>query len=84
MQKIKIKEIQEGQQLEQPLFCSRGKLLLAAHVSVTAAQLTLLKGLPDPYVYLAESLDELIEAGVVSPPANYKPSPASAETRRVR
>ena len=83
MQKIKVSEIQQGRRFDQALFNPQGKMLLAAGVDVTPAQLKILRAQPLPELLLAESMDELIAEGVVAAPANYKPPRPSAESERL-
>lgn len=83
MQKIKVSEIHVGRRFDEALFDPKGKMLLAAGVEVTEAQLGILRAQPLPELYLAESVDEMIAEGVVAPPANYKAPRPSAEPERI-
>lgn len=65
MQRIRIKTIKPGQTFPQSLFLASGQKLLDANVSITERYLELLRRYGDQEVVLAESLDELAEAGLV-------------------
>jgi HD-GYP domain-containing protein (c-di-GMP phosphodiesterase class II) len=65
MQQLTTSAIAEGQRLEQAMFLPNGQKLLNAGVLITRRHLQVLSNLSDPKIYLAESLGELEDAGVV-------------------
>lgn len=65
MKKVRTTDIEVGDCLEEALFLSNGQKLLNAGVKITERHRQVLLGLPDPELYTAKSLDELVEAGVV-------------------
>jgi len=65
MEKIRIRQIRPGQSFDQPLFSRSGQKLLPANTPVTERQVHALRRHSDIEVYAAESLEELLEAGLV-------------------
>jgi HD-GYP domain-containing protein (c-di-GMP phosphodiesterase class II) len=66
MQQLSTSSITQGQRLDQALFLPNGQKLLNAGVVITQRHLSILANLSDPTLYLAKSLDELVQAGVVA------------------
>ena len=65
MKKLRTTDIDVGTCLEEALFLPNGQKLLNQGVTITERHRQVLLGLPDPELYTAKSLDELVEAGVV-------------------
>jgi len=67
MKKLKTTQFHAGDTIDQALFLPNGQKLLNAGSEITERHLRVLAGLPDPDLYLADSLEELVEAGMVQP-----------------
>ncbi len=65
MKQINVFGIQEGARFEMALFLPSGQKLLNAGVVINARHLGVLQNLSDTELYLATSVNELVEAGVV-------------------
>jgi HD-GYP domain-containing protein (c-di-GMP phosphodiesterase class II) len=66
MQTIRIMNLREGDCFEQALFLPSGQKLLTPGVTITQRHLQLLSRQSVPELILADSLDELAEAGLLS------------------
>jgi HD-GYP domain-containing protein (c-di-GMP phosphodiesterase class II) len=65
MQTINISKIRVGQVFEQPLFSQSGQKLLPANTPLTERQVQAMRRYGDLQIFAAESLGELVEAGLV-------------------
>lgn len=66
MDRLRISKLTPGTKLEQALFSSTGQKLLNAGVVMSARHIQALSRCGESEVFAAESLDELVEAGVVA------------------
>lgn len=67
MQRVRVRHIEAGQRFEQSLFLSSGQKLLGPDIPITERHLQAMQRCGDTEVLLAESVSELVEAGVISP-----------------
>jgi HD-GYP domain-containing protein (c-di-GMP phosphodiesterase class II) len=65
MEIITAKSIREGQTFPESLFMASGQKLLNGGVTITARHLAVLRNLPDTQLYRAQSVGELVKAGIV-------------------
>jgi len=70
MERIRLRQIEEGQTFEQALFSSNGQKLLSPGVVLSARHVRAIQRCGELNFYLADNVSELVEAGVVDPVDN--------------
>ena len=65
MEEIRITQLRTGQTFDQPLFSSSGQKLLPAQTPLTERHVKAMRRYSDLRIYAAESVDELVEAGLI-------------------